>query len=252
MRTIRESRLGFTLIELLVVIAIIAILAAILFPVFSRARQRANMLSCLSNLKQLSLAFKMYADDNGGRMPSSGDSTAGGLRPAANAPNFCGSFGAYQKADVTQGSIFPYVKAEKMFLCPSDRNREASNIIGTPEEKKKYPLSYSMNNSLSLMKPEALAIRVNGVVTDLQPTRMLLLIPSTRRAMAGTIPRTRTRASTTASLCPTRAMRRTCRTGCITTAPPSSIWMATRSGSATRSWCRSVTRATGRPSSRKL
>gem|GEM_PF-324180 len=186
MKSIRESRLGFTLIELLVVIAIIAILAAILFPVFSRARQRANMLSCLSNLKQLSLAFKMYADDNGGRMPSSGDTTAGGLRPAANAPNFCGSLGAYQKADVTKGSIFPYVKAEKLFLCPADRNREASNIIGTLEEKKKYPLSYSMNNSLSLMKPEALAIRVNGVVTDLQPTRMLLLIHEARNGRDNT------------------------------------------------------------------
>lgn len=56
-------RRGFTLIELLVVIAIIAILAAILFPVFARAREKARQSSCLSNLKQIALAVQMYADD---------------------------------------------------------------------------------------------------------------------------------------------------------------------------------------------
>src|SRR6476659_6898905 len=54
---------GFTLIELLVVIAIIAILAAILFPVFAQARERARSAACLSNLKQIGLAFAMYAQD---------------------------------------------------------------------------------------------------------------------------------------------------------------------------------------------
>ena len=62
-------RKGFTLIELLVVIAIIAILAAILFPVFARAREKARQASCMSNLKQIGLAMHMYAQDNDGRMP---------------------------------------------------------------------------------------------------------------------------------------------------------------------------------------
>lgn len=56
-------RRGFTLIELLVVIAIIAILAAILFPVFSRAREQARKAACLSNMKQIGLAFAMYTQD---------------------------------------------------------------------------------------------------------------------------------------------------------------------------------------------
>jgi len=60
----RRSFAGFTLIELLVVIATIAILAAVLFPVFAQARERAKSAACLSNLKQLGVAFRMYADDN--------------------------------------------------------------------------------------------------------------------------------------------------------------------------------------------
>lgn len=63
---------AFTLIELLVVIAIIAILAAILFPVFAKARQNAQKTTCSSNLKQFGNAFLMYADDYEGRFPSPG------------------------------------------------------------------------------------------------------------------------------------------------------------------------------------
>ena len=63
-------RRGFTLIELLVVIAIIAILAAILFPVFAKAREKARQTSCLSNVKQLGLGLMMYAQDYDEKMPS--------------------------------------------------------------------------------------------------------------------------------------------------------------------------------------
>lgn len=69
MRDTYSRTRGFTLIELLVVIAIIAILAAILFPVFARARQAAHKTQCLSNMKQMGLAFRMYTDDNNGGYP---------------------------------------------------------------------------------------------------------------------------------------------------------------------------------------
>ena len=64
---------GFTLIELLVVIAIIAILAAILFPVFAQAREAARRSACLSNMKQISTALLMYAQDNDEILPASAD-----------------------------------------------------------------------------------------------------------------------------------------------------------------------------------
>jgi len=63
-----RGRRGFTLIELLVVIAIIAILAAILFPVYSRVKEKAKIINCISNLKQLGVAFQLYFDNNDGRL----------------------------------------------------------------------------------------------------------------------------------------------------------------------------------------
>ena len=96
-------RRGFTLIELLVVIAIIAILAAILFPVFARAREKARQSSCLSNLKQLGLSALMYAQDY--------DET---LFPCYNT-----GFSPYWQFNWTK-IIEPYVKNEQIYVCPSD------------------------------------------------------------------------------------------------------------------------------------
>jgi len=100
-------RRGFTLIELLVVIAIIAILAAILFPVFARAREKARQASCSSNQKQLGLAFMMYAQDYDEMNPY--------LWMLINYPN---TTDAYYWWEVTQ----PYIKNTQIFRCPSGSN----------------------------------------------------------------------------------------------------------------------------------
>jgi len=91
---------GFTLIELLVVIAIIAILAAILFPVFARAREKAQQTSCLSNMKQLNLAFQQYVSDYDERFPR------------------------YEFASHSyywEMAIYPYARNLGVYACPSKR-----------------------------------------------------------------------------------------------------------------------------------
>ena len=106
------KRGGFTLIELLVVIAIIAILAAILFPVFAKAREKARQTSCLSNVKQLSLGVLMYAQDYDEMLPMLYFNT--GVSGAITWPD-----GVARSSAMWMVSIFPYVKNIQLFSCPS-------------------------------------------------------------------------------------------------------------------------------------
>jgi prepilin-type N-terminal cleavage/methylation domain-containing protein/prepilin-type processing-associated H-X9-DG protein len=107
---------GFTLIELLVVIAIIAILAAILFPVFAQVRESARQTSCTSNLKQIGTAFAMYLQDYDERMPDRRDlkeSLPGGFHPWVEWPPSdprCGWAGVV---------LNPYIKNDAIWSCPS-------------------------------------------------------------------------------------------------------------------------------------
>ena len=112
-----RNKSGFTLIELLVVIAIIAILAAILFPVFAKVREKARQTACASNLKQIGLAFMQYAQDNDEKLPGS---------------DWYGMKWA--------GHIYPYVKSVGVFHCPDDPTGMSANSgVAT------YPLSYVQN-----------------------------------------------------------------------------------------------------------
>lgn len=98
---------GFTLIELLVVIAIIAILAAILFPVFAQAREKARQISCLSNVKQIGLGLAMYVQDYDETMPAA----FAGINPVNNGTINVIGF---------ENQIAPYVKNKAIYVCPSD------------------------------------------------------------------------------------------------------------------------------------
>jgi prepilin-type N-terminal cleavage/methylation domain-containing protein/prepilin-type processing-associated H-X9-DG protein len=108
---------GFTLIELLVVIAIIAILAAILFPVFARARENARRASCQSNLKQIGLGILQYTQDYDEKYPMTN--------------NVPGNYGGSDWG-LWQVHVQPYVKSTQLFFCPSSANSTITTYTNTP------------------------------------------------------------------------------------------------------------------------
>jgi prepilin-type N-terminal cleavage/methylation domain-containing protein/prepilin-type processing-associated H-X9-DG protein len=111
----KRTRKGFTLIELLVVIAIIAILAAILFPVFAKARERAQQTACLSNTKQIGLAMMQYLDDYNGAFPVN-------------------SFDPQPlRTRLWPFLLMPYAKTADIFKCPSHAGKPNTTGKNNPE-----------------------------------------------------------------------------------------------------------------------
>ena len=118
----RAFRSGFTLVELLIVIAIIAILAAILFPVFARARENARRSSCQSNLKQMSLAWMQYTQDNDeAAVPASWYEPSQGFHLWNGTGQYAGTF------DYTASPMWPYMKNAQFTGCPSAHSDEAAD-----------------------------------------------------------------------------------------------------------------------------
>ena len=108
---------GFTLIELLVVVAIIAILMAILMPALQRAREQGKRASCLSNLKQLQLAWVMYADDNDGKIVEARPGQIGKNPWAIIPANYASSAQAQEAFE--KGALYKYCPSPKIFKCPT-------------------------------------------------------------------------------------------------------------------------------------
>ncbi len=125
---------GFTLIELLVVIAIIAILAAILFPVFSKAREKARQTACVSNVRQLVMAMLEYAEDWEEFLPYAGHEQSVKNWRKKGSP------------EINWGEeIYPYIKNDGIFKCPSGR-RVGSDV---PDEPDDIPTSYVYNEEVA-------------------------------------------------------------------------------------------------------
>jgi prepilin-type N-terminal cleavage/methylation domain-containing protein/prepilin-type processing-associated H-X9-DG protein len=142
-----RHRTGFTLIELLVVIAIIAILAAILFPVFAKAREKARQTQCLSNVKQLALAMQMYATDWDDTLPLRVYTYAGSDPPL---PCRSDASEGWNKCYNWMWEISPYVRNRGLFRCPSWSTMQTYVLGMTPPL---LPCSYTISRGGAVHQP---------------------------------------------------------------------------------------------------
>jgi prepilin-type N-terminal cleavage/methylation domain-containing protein/prepilin-type processing-associated H-X9-DG protein len=159
----QRRRQAFTLIELLVVIAIIAILAAILFPVFAQAREKARQVSCLSNIKQLGTAIYMYVQDYDEMYPHADYSLPAGsgspLNPAAS-----GTYATRVNHYKWESWLLPYVKNVQIMQCPS-RAKDAEAWAVNGELKNAYALNLSVTGASNGLqdRPSFLGGSLSGV-----------------------------------------------------------------------------------------
>lgn len=158
---------GFTLIELLVVIAIIAILAAILFPVFASAKETARRNSCISNQKQLVTALTMFAQDHEDKLP-------------------CAFFNDYPEAfgpgvpRQWKAIIRPYLKTPTVFLCPSDMDTKYKTVWKQNSfdgfEDFDRPSSYRLNNTLVKRAPSDKWPKIPYKMSSIRRASKMILI----------------------------------------------------------------------------
>ena len=194
------------MIELLVVIAIIAILAAILFPVFVNAKERARETKCCSNLRQLNQAFFSYVDDHNGYLPIGSRRIMNWYSQDHNAVEWTGtqwtnSGEQVHPINVKRGSLWPYVRNREVYNCPTDRDMPSwSNVSGWARingalgpndsgntyrnelpDMPGFGLSYSMNFYLTFKgtSPNYTTVKL-GPATAGRAAQVLFLIHETR------------------------------------------------------------------------
>src|SRR5438045_3135 len=166
MRQRAKRQEGFTLIELLVVIAIIAILAAILFPVFAQARESARMSTCLSNFKQIGTGVMMYVQDWDDTYPNNRLHT------------FPGGAEGVSKLVTWKTATHPYVKNLSVYKCPSNKHNnqpdetKGDDQFGLPV----FPISYAYNGSALWSAATTTTTIPLGSIPE--PARYIMLIES--------------------------------------------------------------------------
>ncbi len=155
----RQKQIGFTLVEILIVVAIISLLAAVLLPVFTKARARGQQTACLSNLRQLSLATFQYIQDSDDRYPYGGDPgdlyTDGWLY-SENGKYWAAVQQMQSNKQLLSNVMSGYVKNHALWHCPSDNGfdrtgqYENNSLVAFPSAFQAFGMSYAYTTQLAL------------------------------------------------------------------------------------------------------
>lgn len=149
------NRTGFTLIELLTVIAILAILAGLLFPVFMTARGKAREITCVSNLRQIGLAIRMYAQDADELYPWAVDPTD------KYTPEIWFGYPEFQAQipfmPMIHEALQPYIRSRELFRCPADTGYDVEDFNGVPLDARptsflKFGTSYNYRTEIAFRR----------------------------------------------------------------------------------------------------
>jgi len=178
----QRPRAAFTLIELLVVIAIIAILAAMLLPVLSKAKSKSQDISCRNNLRQLQLCWNLYVDDNNQALPPTSTWPTGPTSWESREPSWAVGDG---KRDLTtsnlqRGLLFPYNRSVGIYRCPADKTA----VVGYPSvlRTRSYQLDAFLNdwymNGIPPWYPDPWERRKFSELVNPPPTGVLTFIDS--------------------------------------------------------------------------